>query len=409
MNATTAPAGLLSGVRVLDLTRFLAGPFATLTLGDMGADVIKVESREGDDTRYLPPHFVHEDSAYFLSVNRNKRSIVVDLKSQAGMEVIRKLVQRSDVVLDNLREPQRRRLGLAYEQLREVNPRIISCSITGFGSWGPYRDRPAYDMIVQALSGVMSLTGERGGRPVRCGIPIGDVAAGMYAVMAIQGALYERERSGQGQQLDISMLDCQVAMLSYLGAYYLTSGQVPGPQGRSHDSIPTYNVFRAQDGIEVVVTANTEGMWVSLCKALGMESLASDPRFRLNVDRHANRAELIPILEQAFAAQPGGYWLETLDAAGVACAPIQTMDRVMQDPQVAARQMVVEVPHRQGGTVRLIGNPIKASRNSDLPLNSPPGLGQHTEELLLELGYSERDIQRLMAENAVGGPLKSKA
>jgi CoA:oxalate CoA-transferase len=277
---------LLKDVKVLDLTHFLAGPFGGMVLADMGASVLKVEQLVGDSVRKSPPYFFEGDSAYFLAINRNKDSIALDLRTPEGQEVLRRLVLRSDVVLDNLRAPQRAALGLSYENLERINPRIVSCSITGFGSDGPYSDRPAYDIIVEALGGIMSVTGPVGGPSVRAGVPIGDIVAGLYAAIGTLAGLESRRATGHGTHIDISMLDCQVSLLSYLAQYYLTGGLVATHQGKAHVSIPTYNTFATKDSREIVIAANTEGMWKALCQVLGRE----DRRRAVHRERGTPRA-----------------------------------------------------------------------------------------------------------------------
>lgn len=375
----TSGGAPLDGLRVLDLTSFLSGPFGTQILGDLGAEVLKVEPPIGDNSRTVPPHQVDGTSLYYLSTNRNKKSAVVDLKQPAGRDHVIELIKRSDIVVENFRPGALTRMGLDYETVSEVAPGIIWCAISGFGQDGPYRDRPAYDMIVQAYSGGMSLTGERDGDPVRAGIPIGDLTAGLYGVIAVLAALQKRQRTGQGDYIDISMLDCQVAMLSYQAAYYLHSGKVPGPQGRSHDSIPTYRCFRAGDGLEVAVTANTERMWRSLCQVLGVGELVEDARFRTLADRHANRSELLPVLEEAFSARSADEWVERLTAAGIPVAPVNTLDRALSDPQVRHRGMVAELVRGDGTKVQVAGNPIRFRNSEAAPAEYPPGLGEHDE------------------------------
>src|SRR5712671_3891100 len=269
---------LLQGLIVLDMTQVLSGPYCTQVLGDLGAEVIKLEAPQGDLARAMQPHFVGPDSVYFVSLNRNKRSVVVDLKTPEGVELVRRLAAACDVVVENNRPGVLARLGLRADELRKDNSRLIWCAISGFGQDGPYRDKPAYDMIVQALAGGMSLTGEPGGRPVRAGIPIGDIAAGMYAAIAILAALNRRHASGQGETIDISMLDCHAAMLTYQAAYFLHAGQAPGRQGSGHDSIPVYRVFTGGDGNDFVVCAITEANWLALCRVLD-KRLDADPRF----------------------------------------------------------------------------------------------------------------------------------
>ena len=410
----TAPP--LQGVRLLDLTQFLAGPFCTQILADIGAEIIKIEPQAGDPSRALPPYFYKGEGAYFLAINRTKRSVVLDLATQGGRNVFYDLVRRADVVVEAFRPGVVKKLGVDYDTLKAINPRIVYCSISGFGQDGPYATRPAYDMIVQALSGAMSLTGEVGGRPVRSGTPIGDLNAGQFAVTAILAALWERERSGMGQFIDVAMLDVQVAMLCYLAQYYLVSGDVPGLQGRGHMSIPTYNAFRARDGRDVLICANTERMWQQLCQGLDMPELANDPRFETNERRHANRAELAPILEQAFALHDSDDLLARFHEHGIPSAPVNSVAEALADPQVVHRQMVREVPHTLGGAIRMLGNPIKFSRSQDGDFTSPPTLGQHTEMVLREvLEYTPERIETLRQQGAFGsetaatsGPAKTR-
>lgn len=393
----------LRGLRVLDLTQFLAGPFCTQILADLGAEIIKIEPQAGDPTRLLPPYFYKGESAYFLAINRTKQSVVLDLSIEAGRNVLYDLVKKADVVIEAFRPGVAKKLGADYDALKAVNPRIVYCSISGFGQDGPYATRPAYDMIVQALSGAMSLTGEIGGRPVRSGTPIGDLNAGQSAATAILAALWERERSGAGQAVDISMLDVQISMLSYLGEYYLISGDVPGLQGRGHMSIPTYNAFRARDGRDVLICANTERMWQELCQALEMPELVNDPRFETNERRHANRAELEPMLERAFAQYDCASLLKRFHAHGIPSAPVNSVAEALADPQIAHRRMVRKVPHTLGGEIRVLGNPIKFSRSAENKFRSPPTLGRHTESVLRQtLGYTTAQIESLRQQGAFG-------
>jgi crotonobetainyl-CoA:carnitine CoA-transferase CaiB-like acyl-CoA transferase len=377
--------GPLRHVRVLDLTQFLAGPFCTQILGDLGADVIKVEAPAGDLSRHLPPHFVAGESAYYLSTNRNKRSMVVDLKTEAGRDVIERLMGCVDIVVENYRPGVMDRLGLRYDEISDRHPSLIWCSITGFGSDGPYRDRPAYDMVVQALAGTMSLTGEPDGRPVRTGIPLADLAAGMYAVIGLQAALEERRESGLGQHVDISMLDVQVAMLSYQAAYHLVSGDIPGRQGTGHDSIPTYRGFVAGDGRMIAVTANTERMWHGLCTALELEGLTRDARFVTNADRYAHRHELWPILDARFAERDADAWLTRLLEAQVPASIVNDLAAALRDPQVVHRGMVVDLRSEEGESVRVVGDPVRLSRSQRETHDFPPPLGRDTELVVAEL------------------------
>lgn len=392
----------LAGIRVLDLTQFLSGPFGTQILADLGADVIKLEPPNGDATRWLPPHFRGDESLYFSSVNRNKRSVVADLKVPEGLAIARRLALSCDVVIENFRPKVLDRLGFKAEELRGLKPSLIWCSISGFGQDGPHRDRPAYDMIVQALSGGMSLTGEPGRPAVRSGVPIGDLTAGLYAVIGILAALVRRGGAGQGESIDVSMLDCQVAMLSYQAAYYLHSGIVPGPQGTGHDSIATYRGFACAGGTQLVVTANTQRMWEGLCRSLGFEHLIGDPRFLTDVNRYNNREALWALLEPAFACRPATEWMVALEDQGVPAAVVNTLDEVVKDPQVLHRGIVATIG-RGADALRVAGNPIFLRDTPAAADRLPPKLGGDTAEVLQDvLGLSADEIQELARAGAIG-------
>ena len=406
-NQNSQPRGPLSQLRVLDFTQFLSGPYATQILGDLGADVIKVESVEGDMTRRLPPHFVGTESAYYLSVNRSKRSLAIDLKSESGRALARDLAGACDVVVENFRPGVLKKLGLSYDDIAAKKPGMIWCCISGFGQDGPYRDRPAYDMIVQAMSGGMSMTGEKDGPPVRSGIPLGDISAGMYGVIGILAALAEKNQTGKGKLIDVSMLDCQVAMLSYQAAYYLASGDVPDRQGRGHDSIPTYRSFTCGDGMDVAITANTERMWLNLCGALGQPSLAIDERFATNERRYENRVVLWGILEAAFCAKPAADWVDALVAAEVPAAVVNTLDRSLTDAQVLHRNMVLALQGPQGENLRVAGNPLKFTGEAEPDYRYPPQLGADTQSILRSLlGLSQERVDALAHEGAFGSKIQ---
>lgn len=395
----------LTGITIVDLTQFLSGPFGTQILGDLGAEVLKIEPPQGDVSRTVPPHFIAGDSAYFLSTNRNKKSLVIDAREAEGRDLIKQLAATADVLIENYRPGVAARLGLGYDELHKANSRLIWCSISGFGQDGPYRDRPAYDMIVQAISGGMSMTGERGGPPVRTGVPIGDLAAGMYAVIGILAALHRRGETGEGEHVDISMLDCQIAMLSYQASYYLHSGNVPGRQGRGHDAIPTYRCFTCGDGVDIAVTANSERMWQALCEVLGQPGLATDARFVNLTARLSHRAELEPLLETLFLAHSAAQWATRLEEAGIPAALVNTVDVALADPQVHHREMVVQLEgSRPGQHVRVAGNPIKYLRAGREPRDYPPARGSETREILLRMGLNTATIDKLHCKGVVKSP-----
>ena len=393
--------GPLGGLRVLDLTQFLAGPYATMILADLGAEVLKVEAPAGDWSRALPPNFVGDDSCYYLSVNRNKKSIVVDMKAEEGLDLVKQLADRSDCLFENFRPGVLDRLGLAYDDLSRRNPGLIWASISGFGQTGPDRGRPAYDMIVQAISGGMGMTGEAGRSAVRSGIPIGDLSAGMFSVIGALAALEERRRSGKGQYIDVSMLDCQVSMLCYQAAYYLHSGTNPGRQGWGHDSIPTYRGFDCANGTSLVITANTERMWQGLCDVLGLERLKDDPRFQRNEDRYANREVLWTLLEEAFAAHEADHWVPRLLEAGIPVGEVNTLEKALSNPQVTGRDMILDLDGGAGRAVRVAGNPVKMSRSGVERHAYPPALGADTTEILRDVLELDGDAAARLIENGV--------
>jgi len=399
MHSSSPP---LTGIRVLDMTQFLSGPFSTQIFADLGAEVIKLEAPQGDLARQIPPHFVEKDSVYYLSINRGKQSIVADMKTAEGIALVRKLAMASDIVIENFRPGVLDRLGLSASALRKEKPDLIWCSISGFGQDGPYRDKPAYDMIVQALSGGMSLTGETGGHPVRAGIPIGDLCAGMYATIATLAALHRKKETGRGEYIDISMLDCQAAMLCYQGAFYLHSGKVPGRQGRGHDGIATYRAFTAQDDVNVVVTANTERMWAGLCRVLGHPELPDDPRFKTGQLRYNNRVELWSILEKAFLQRPADEWVPLLEKEEIPVGVVNTLDRVMADPQINARNMVMDLTASDGRKIRVMGNPIHFEEAAPGAPVFPPAAGENSADVLSRvLGLNADEIAVLIERKIV--------
>jgi CoA:oxalate CoA-transferase len=406
MNGTSQDGGPLSHIRVLDLTEFLAGPFGTQILGDLGAEVIKIESVHGDNSRHVPPNFIAGSSTYFTCINRNKYSLVVDLKTPAGVGIVRDLARRCDVLFENRRPGVLARLGLSYDDLARENPGLVWCSVSGFGQDGPDREAAAYDMIVQAVSGGMSLTGEKDGRPVRTGVPIGDLGAGLYGVIGVLAALARRSQTGLGEHIDVAMLDVQVAFLNYQAAQYLYSGKVPGRQGREHDSLPTYRCFGARDGREIAVTANTDKMWEDMCRVLSRDDLITDLRFATMHDRNRNRTVLIAELDAAFKTKDADEWVTLLRGKGVPVGPINTIDRALAEPQVLHRDMVLELVGDDGEQrARVPGDPLKLRRERRTRHRFPPRLGQDTCQVLADLlGYTPEQIAALIERKVVSTP-----
>ena len=374
----------LEGVRVLDLSRILAGPLATMVLADLGADVIKVERPgAGDDTRGWGPPFVAEDAAYFLSLNRNKRSIAFDLQTPEGADVVRRLAARSDVLIENFRPGLMARFGLDLAALRAANPRLVTCSLTAFvNDGGGPAPRPGYDIIMQALTGLMSITGERDGEPTKVGVAVLDVIAGLYAAIGIQAALAERERTGRGRHVDVALFDAGVAALVNQAANHLLGGVVPGPMGSEHPNIVPYQVFHASDR-PFILAAGNDKLFRATCEVLGLQELVDDSRFATNDARVSNRRELLPLLVEAFAAAPASRWLAELGAAGVPCAPIRRLDEVFASPEGAA--MVATVDDAARGQLRLVADPIRFDGSRSAVRRPPPAVGEHTEEILREL------------------------
>ncbi|HKY83319.1 MAG TPA: CoA transferase [Anaerolineales bacterium] len=381
----TQPTSLLDSVLVVDLTRVLAGPFCTMMLGDLGAEVIKIEEpKRGDDTRgWGPPFTPGGESAYFLSANRNKRSLTLNLKDPQGLEIVRRLTSSADVLVENFRAGTMETWGLDYEALQKLRPGLIVCSITGFGQDGPYRDRPGYDFMVQAMGGFMSVTGPEDGEPYRAGIAIADLAAGMFAASAILAALFARERTGAGQRIDISLLDSQVAMLSYVASNYLITGERPRRYGNGHPNIVPYQAFAASDGFFAFAAGN-DGQWKRFCQSVGKGEWAEDPRFATNGGRVQNRAPLVALLNELFSSRPGRDWMELCQSIGVPAAPINPIDQVFEDPQVVARGMRQEAAHASEGSVPLVGSPLCIPTAPVRMRRAPPTLGQHTDEILAE-------------------------
>ncbi len=389
-------SGPLEGVRILDLSRVLAGPLCTMILGDLGAEVIKVERPEGgDDTREWGPPFASGESAYYLCVNRNKKSVALDLKSPKGIAAVRALASRSDVVIENFRVGVADKLGLGYDALAEGNPGLVYCSVTGYGQTGPYRDLPGYDFIAQAMSGLMSITGEKSGEPMKLGVATVDLTTGMYAAVAILAALRRRDSTGVGQRIDLALMDSALSWLANVGENHLVSGEVPGRFRNAHATIVPYQVFRSMDGYLAVGIGN-DRQYRKFCGIAGAPELSSDERFSTNPERVRNREALIPLLERVFATRPTAEWIERLWSEGIPAGPINTVDRALEDPNTLAREMVVDMPHPKAGSVRLIGSPMKFSATPVEYRRPPPLLGEHTEEVLRDvLGMPAEAIREL--------------
>jgi len=406
-------AGPLAGIRVLDLSRVLAGPWAGQNLADLGADVIKIERPGiGDDSRAFGPPWVKDaqgrdtkDSAYFTSANRGKRSVTVNLSKPQGQELVRRLAAESDVLLENYKFGDLERYGLGYAQLQQINPRLVYCSVTGFGQTGPYRERPGYDFMIQGMGGMMSVTGEPdgapGGGPQRAGVPIADIITGMYASIAICAALAHRAQSGKGQHLDLALLDSQIALLAYQNTNYFATGKPPGRIGNLHPNIVPYQPFRAKDG-DVILACGNDNLYRKFCEAAGCMELAADPRFASNGKRVENRKELTRLLGEIFQKRTKKEWVELLEAAGVPNGPINDIAQVFAEPQVQARGVKIELEHAVAGKLPMVASPM---RFSSTPLEhklAPPVLGQHTDEVLRELlGKSAAQIAALRAEGVI--------
>jgi crotonobetainyl-CoA:carnitine CoA-transferase CaiB-like acyl-CoA transferase len=383
----TTPIGPLTGLRVLDLTRVLAGPTCTQMLGDLGAEVIKIERPEaGDDTRGFAPPFVPntKESAYFVGVNRNKKSVTLDIAKPEGQAIIHKLLEHCDILVENFKVGALAKYGLGYEQLAKTHPRLIYCSITGFGQTGPYAPRPGYDALIQAMGGVMSLTGEPNGSPQKVGVPVADLFAGLYGCIGILAAVNHRNSTGQGQQIDIGMLDTHVAWLANQGMNYLATGENPPRLGNQHPNIAPYQEFPTKDGYIILAVGN-DPTFERFCKAFGQEALLADPRFATNPIRVQNRQLVTDTLTPVMKSKTTAEWIDALEALKIGCGPINTLEQVFADPHVQAREMVVDMAHGSGEKVKVIANPVKLSATPPSYRSAPPVLGEHTNAVLTDV------------------------
>jgi len=392
---------VLKGIKVLDLTRALAGPYCTMLLADYGAEVIKVElPGTGDDTRGWGPPFVEGESAYFMSINRNKKSLTLDMKNTKSKDILERMIKQSDIIVENFRPGAADRLGLGYEQVKKINPKIIYCSISGFGQDGPYRELPGFDQTLQGMGGMMSITGEPDGPPMKVGVAIADISGGMFAGFGIMLALFHREKTGKGQWVDTSLLDSQIAWLTYRAGEFFASGKLPEKVGSGHPMIVPYQAFKAKDEY-INIAAGNDQLWKRFCKVINMENIMDDPKFVTNAKRVENRKELIAILSKIIETKTGAEWLKLLEDAGIPAGPIYTLDKLFSDPQVLHRKMVVELAHPKAGKIKVTGVPVKLSDAPGEITAPPPLLGQHNKEVLKDLGYSAEEIEKLIADKVV--------
>ncbi len=393
-------ASALDGIKVIDITRTLAGPFCTMFLGDMGADVIKVEEPgHGDETRNWTP-FWNDVGTQFLAFNRNKRSLTLNLKDQRSVQIFKDLAKDADVMLESLRTGTADRMGLGYDVISELNPRIVYCSVSGYGRTGPLADKPGYDLIIQGYSGLMSTTGEPDGPPLRTGYSLVDLFTGMMAYGSIVTALYNREHTGKGQYVEASLLEGQVAVMSYHAVGYLATGRVPGRLGSGHPSLVPYQAFPSSDGFFIIGCGN-DGLWRRLCPAIGREDLVDHPKFQTNTLRVENRAEIVSILSEHTKSKTTAEWVDIITEAGVPVGPINRVSDVVVDPQVLDREMMVDLPHPRVPDLKVPGNPLKLYDTPPNYRRRPPEHGEHNEEILTDLGYSKDDIAKLKEEGAI--------
>jgi len=391
---------LLKNVRILDFSRVLAGPFATMVLGDLGAEVIKIEPPNGDETRFWAP-LINGESAYFLSINRNKKSIVLDLKKPEAKEIVYKLVRESDVIIENFRSGVPEKLEIDYNTLKKIKPDIIYCSIKGFGSKSPYENKPAYDLLIQAMSGLMTVTGDEESPPIRVAFALFDIIAGLIASTSILAAIIERSMTKQGKFIEVSLYDSAIFAMSYVAEIYLLTGKIPRKMGSAHPSIVPYQTFKCKDDKHIAVAVTNEKFWVNLCEALAMKELCDDPKFKSNPDRVKNRGILIPILEQKFSERARDEWLKVLEKYDVPCAPVYELDEVFQDIHVLSSGIIAEINHNILGTIKQLSYPAMFN-NERLKIRlPPPTLGADTLLILEKLGYTKDQIEKLKSNGVI--------
>ena len=395
-------AGPLTGMRVMDFTRALAGPHCTLLLGDMGAEVIKIERVEGgDEVRRMGPPFINGESAAFMASNRNKKSLTVNLKDPRGQDICKRLAQQVDVLVENFRPTVMKGLGLDYPTLMQLNPRLIYCSISGFGQTGPMFDQGGYDTVAQGMSGIMMATGVPGGPPVKAGAPVVDLGTGMFGALGVLAAYIARDKTGKGQHIDTSLLDCSVALGLIDGSDYLASGDIPLPLASAHRRIAPHGAFKTKNGYITIAADAAPRTWKTLCHILGKEDMERLPQLADNTLRRNNLPLLIEQIEEATTQRESAFWLEKLNAAGIPCGPVQNYDQVFQHPQVLARQLLVDNQHPVAGKVQMVGKPLKFSDTPATDLVPSPGLGQHSQEILQRLGYPPDEIAQLRRDHVV--------